>query len=154
MSPGFGRLQSAEDLLAKLRHDFARLEHDPTDQYAAFDFFVGAEHMIDWILPGRANRQSRETLRESNILLEVTSHIASGSKHFVAESSHHHSVSHVDAPPAAFDWNVFDGDAFQTGELVVTLEGAAAAKLGDRIRVRPLALMVLQFWESRFSERQ
>jgi hypothetical protein len=91
MTPGFGTLQSAGDLPAKLRHDYSRIERDPTDQYAAFDFFVSAEHMVDWILPGRANKDAREAIRESDVLLQLVSHIASGSKHFGAEARHHQS---------------------------------------------------------------
>jgi hypothetical protein len=60
-------------------------------------------------------------------------------------------VSHVDAPPPVFDHRVFNVDAFQTGELIVTLEGAAAAQIGPSIRVTPLALKVLRFWESRLT---
>jgi hypothetical protein len=149
MAPGFGTLHSARDLLEKLRHDYARIEHDPTDQYAAFDFFVTAEHVLDWHLPGAANRAAREQMRKSNVLLEITSHIASGSKHFVAEARHHRSVSHVDAPPPAFHPHAFQGDAFQTGELIVTLDGKAAVELGAAVRVQPLARKVVDFWAAR-----
>jgi hypothetical protein len=151
MTPGFGDLQSPRNLLDKLRHDYARIERDPTDQYAAQDFFHTAESLVDWQLPGRANKAAREAVRRADVLLEVTSHIASGSKHFIAEARHHQSVTHVDAPPPAFDSNAFDGEAFQTGELIVTLEGAAAAQLGDSIRVQPLALKILRLWESRLT---
>ncbi|MGH8064009.1 MAG: hypothetical protein ACRERE_01985 [Candidatus Entotheonellia bacterium] len=37
---GFFALQKPVDLLAKLRHDYQRLQRSPTDTYAAFDFFV------------------------------------------------------------------------------------------------------------------
>ena len=39
---GFFALGTPADLLKKLRHDFS---------YAAFDFFVTAEHLLDWKYP-------------------------------------------------------------------------------------------------------
>jgi len=151
MTPGFGKLQTPRDLLDKLRHDYRRMERDPLDQYAAFDFFATAESAVDWLLPGKANRVQREQFRQANILIEITSHIASGAKHFKAEASHHRSVQHVDAAPSAFDPNAFDGDAFQTGELEVTLEGPAASALGPSTRALVLAQKVLAFWESQLA---
>ena len=52
---GFIPLQTPKDLLAKLEHDLGRMEADPTDAYAAFDFFVTAEHVLDWLHPDSAN---------------------------------------------------------------------------------------------------
>jgi hypothetical protein len=139
MTPGFGNLQTPADLLAKLRHDRSRIEVGPSDQYAAFDFFVSAEHMADWVLPGRANEAARRRLRDSSILLEVTSHIANGSKHLIADKPHHRSVSHVDAPPEWIQSGWVQPGWVQAGELIVTLEGLAADKLGSSIRVSSLA---------------
>ena len=68
----------------------------------AVDFFVTAEHMADWVLPGQANRQARETLRASSVLLQVPSHVANGAKHFIAEARPHQSVHYADVAPAAF----------------------------------------------------
>jgi hypothetical protein len=50
---GVFELRTPEDLLGKLRVDLKRLEADPLDQYAAFDFFVSASHMPDWLSPGQ-----------------------------------------------------------------------------------------------------
>lgn len=147
-TPGFGNLQTPADLLAKLRHDRSRMEANPSDQYAAFDFFVSAEHMADWVLPGRDNRKARRDLRDSNVLLGVTSHIANGSKHFIADMPHHRSVNHVDAPPDLIQPGWVQPDWVQTGELIITLEGSAATRLGASLRVRNLADQILEFWES------
>jgi hypothetical protein len=148
---GFGRLQAPVDLLRKLRHDYSRIGSDPSVEYAAFDFFVTAEHMIDWLLPGNANKKEREQLRASDPLLEITWDIASGVKHFVVEAPGHESVSHADVALAAFDPVAFDREAFQTAdELFVTLEGRAAARFGSRLGVLPLAALVLAYWEHRF----
>jgi hypothetical protein len=146
---GLASLERPEHLLAKLRHDYERVRRAPSDTYAAFDFFVTAEHMIDWILPGQANKAAREELRASDILLQVVSHIAGGAKHFIAEAKHHQSVQHADSAPSAFQADAFQSDAFQTGGLFLTLEGAAATALGVHIGVPELAARVLRFWEKR-----
>jgi len=38
-------LQTPKNLLDKLQFDFARIKANPLDVYAAFDFFVTAEHV-------------------------------------------------------------------------------------------------------------
>jgi len=144
---GFGQLDKPGHLLGKLRHDFDRVTSDPTDTYAAFDFFVTAEHMVDWVLPGFAQKHAQAALRASNAVLQVVSHIANGSKHFIAEARHHQHVQHVDAPPPAFQPDAFQGADFQTGALYVTLEGEAAQALGPQLLVTDLAARVLRYWE-------
>lgn len=151
---GLASLRRPEDLLAKLRHDYQRVKSAPDDSYSAFDFFVTAEHMLDWVLPGHANREAREGLRQGSVLLQVVSHVASGAKHFVAEARHHQSVQHADAVPATFDRNAFQDDAFQTGGLFLTLEGLAAEELGADIKVPVLAERVLRFWEDYLVRRR
>ena len=46
---GFFDLRSPVDLLDKMRRDFKRLRAAPKDTYAAFDFFVTASHMHEWL---------------------------------------------------------------------------------------------------------
>ena len=141
---GFGQLDNPRHLLAKLTHDYARMMAGPGDQYAAFDFFVTAEHMVDWVAPGYARQQERSAMRNANPLLQVVSHIASGSKHFVAEHARHHHVQHVDAAPSLVE----PGDAMLVpASLYVTLEGEAARIFGPEIAVMQLAEQVLSFWE-------
>jgi len=82
---GFATLQSAGDLLQKIRHDHERLRSAPEDVYAAFDFFVSAYHMLDWLHPNEA--AARKAEEEGNVLLQVCSHIANGAKHFQATAN-------------------------------------------------------------------
>jgi hypothetical protein len=141
---GFGQLENPRHLLAKLTHDYARMMAGPGDQYAAFDFFVTAEHMVDWVAPGYARQQERSTIRNANPLLQVVSNIASGSKHFIAEDARHHHVQHVDVAPSPVE----PGDAMLVpASLYVTLEGDAAVRFGSEIAVMQLAEAVLSFWE-------
>jgi hypothetical protein len=69
------------------------------DTYAAFDFFVTADHMLDWILPdyaGQSQAQARKLRREGNRLLQVASHLGNGAKHFRVTARHHTAVNHAD----------------------------------------------------------
>jgi len=158
---GFFDLASPADVLAKLRHDFSRVLDNPLDTYAAFDFFVTAEHLLDWVFPGAANRVERTRMRESSALLRVTSHLASGAKHFRVEASHHRSVGHERTHDGGFAAGDFDPRDFDTSSLVVGLQSEDASELGIEgalqddpsgygmeIRVCELAQRVLDHWES------
>jgi len=144
---GIGQLDTPQHLLAKLKHDLERVQADPSDTYAAFDFFVTAEHMLDWVLPGYQNKHARSALRDSSPLLQAVSHIANGSKHLVAEAKHHQYVRYVDAPAGAFDSKAFDPHAFETDALFVTFDGAVAMVLGSEMLVFDLAEKTYLFWD-------
>jgi hypothetical protein len=148
---GFFELRTPADLLQKLRHDHARIRADLMDAYAAFDFFVTAEHMLDWVLPDaadKANKQRREQKRQAKAILRVTAHLASGAKHFKAMGPQHKSVDSARARDGAFDSNAFDPAVFDTDRLVVDLMGVDASELGGEISVVDLAERVLIYWES------
>lgn len=88
---GIFELSTVDDLFAKARHDLGRLRHDPTDSYAAFDFFVTARHIPDWLYPndkGRIDHLFRE-----NLELRVCRHIADQGKHFEATAPMHAQVA-------------------------------------------------------------
>jgi hypothetical protein len=89
---------------------------DPMDSYAAFDFFVTAEHILDWLHPdvpgSTAAKAQREALRRQNRILAITSHIASGAKHFVAQAKHHTAVNDLEQKKGAFDPRAFGPRAF------------------------------------------
>jgi hypothetical protein len=90
---GIGSLQSERDLLAKLQHDLDRMRKDPTDVFAAFDFFVTAYHMLDWVVPlppkkdpvypVEKARQDAIVAREPR--LQIAGHLANSAKHFSAD---------------------------------------------------------------------
>ena len=61
--PGFEaffELKTRADLVEKLRHDLSRIRQNQTDSYAAFDFFVTAEAMMDWRYPGLGGKPEQE----------------------------------------------------------------------------------------------
>jgi hypothetical protein len=109
MVTGFFRLQTPADLLAKLRHDLGRVEAAPTDEYCAFDFFVTAEHMLDWIYPGPSGEKTRKFLRQ-HPLLATCSNITNGAKHFQL-LPHHIAVKDAVHVEGAFDRNAYSGES-------------------------------------------
>jgi len=70
---GFGpELRSPVDLLGKLQHDLNRLLAAPTSTYAAFDFFVTANCMVDWVWPSATNKGE---IRAEHPLTRICEHL-------------------------------------------------------------------------------
>lgn len=143
---GLFQLRNASDLLAKLKHDYRRLEEAPDDAYIAFDFFVTAEHMLDWLYPGRANRTQRNSERNSNLILQVVSHLANGAKHMILEDPRHGSIQHADIAFTPYGEGAYGAGTFGGISLVVTLEGDAAAAFGHQTTPLKLANRALKYW--------
>lgn len=142
---GMAELQTPNDLLRKMKFDLGRLKKVKNDQYAAFDFFTTAEHMLDWLHPGYSGKAKRQDLRQSDVLLRITSHIANGAKHFEAKAKHHKSVSGIEKQRYVEEGYVEDG-FFET-PIVVTLSADEVAELGcSVINVVELAERVLEWW--------
>jgi hypothetical protein len=151
---GLFELQTPGDLLRKLRSDFEELKKEPRDSYLAFNFFVTAEQMKDWLFPGYSHKGTREVLQDSSQVLQVCSHIANGAKHFVVEAAHHKSVT--DTHRRGGYWGArywgptyWGAGYWSKGGLFVELHGEAAKELGTQISVVALAGKVLDFWEKR-----
>lgn len=147
---GLFDLRTPAQLREKLRHDLDELEGHPTDAYRAFNFFVTAEHLLDWQLPGRAKKSARQATREQEVLLQITSHLANGAKHFVAEASHHKSVSKTGRHYGLFGrffGQPFDRITLARG-LIVNLDGAAATALGASISAVDLARLIMAYWDA------
>ena len=143
---GFFLLRTANDLLQKLERDFKKLKQHPLDVDLAFNFFVTAEHILDWKYPGRANKSNREKLRNAEVRLQVTSHLASGAKHFDVEAKHHTSVK--DTGRVGYWPEGYWPRGYWPESLIVYLDGNAASLLSSQISVLDLASDVLQFWQS------
>jgi len=133
----------------KLKHDLARIRKSPQDQYAAFDFFVTAEHIVDWIHP--SDKTAQKTLRSSSSLLRITSHLANGVKHFEAKAKHHQSVADVEksryAEPGYF------AEGYVVEPLVVHLTPEEEMAFGHgTIEVEALAQQVYDYWKANASK--
>ena len=150
MHKGFADLKSPADILDKMKHDLVRMENDPMDTYAAFDFFVTAEHIVDWIhpdTPEKQERKKRKRIRKGNPLLSLVSHIANGNKHFIAWDPNHQSVETIEKNEDGFDYNAFgtnafDISAFKIAGLVVE------TKKGKLEHVNDIAKRVMEYWEN------
>lgn len=154
---GIFSLRSAEELLRKLEADFVRLKYNPRDESAAVDFFVTAESLLDWLHPGRSNKTAREAERNGSVLLQVTSHLATGVKHFTPEAKHHKSVNETRKTGGLFGArtfaaNTFKANTFPKGNLIIELEGDAAQQLGSTIPAITLAALVVDHWRQRVTQ--
>lgn len=143
---GIFELSAPRDLLAKLTHDYARLQRTPDDAYVAFDFFVTAEHMLDWLYPGAEGKPQRTAERNANILLQVVSHLATGAKHMIPEAPHHNTVYHADVAFTPYGSGAYGSGTYGGRTLLVELDGTAAAALGHSVTPLALAERVLMHW--------
>ncbi len=151
---GFFELQTPGDLLRKLRADLEDLKKQPRNSYLAFNFFVTAEHMKDWLFPGYEKTQKRKAIHDSSQVLQICSHVANGAKHFVAQSSQHKAVSDTKRRGGYWASNYWASSYWgagywSKGGLFVELQGEAAKELGPQIAVVALAEKVLDYWEKR-----
>jgi len=136
-------LRTARDLREKLEFDYKRmLQSDPASvasQYAAFDFFVCAEHIPDWLAATSGGSKSSHRCYPEG---SVVSHIANGAKHFHVKDPRHTAVKGTSTEQGFFEEKFFDPSLFDcVPRLVVELEGGATAD------VLELAAKVLSHWQ-------
>jgi hypothetical protein len=143
---GSFELRTASDLFRKLEYDLKRVQNNPLDSYAAFDFFVTAEHMIDWFYKDSDGKKKSE--RNSNSLLQICSHIANGSKHFKATHPRHKAVAATTVHKGDFSQDFSPRD-FDVSRLEVELQGDAAAALGNTISALVLAAQITDHWKAK-----
>lgn len=141
---GFFSLRTPRDLLEKLEKDFERLcSADPISreaQFAAFDFFVCAEHLPDWLKNATGGSLVQHRSYEDGALV---SHVANGAKHFRVRMDRHTQAKDTKVSSGAFQRGAFQDDAFQTvGQLVIELEN------GSAVSVLAVAQRVLSHWKT------
>ena len=133
-------LRTPMDLLQKLEADYHRLKALNPDSieanYSAFDFFVTAEHLPDWIKHTSGGSISSHRKYPDGALV---SHIASGAKHFHVQDSRHTTVSDTDVF-GCFDPAAFCASAFDVRRLVILLEN------GNREDVLDVAERIVLHW--------
>ena len=133
----FFELKTADDLFHKLEDDLSSLEESAQDTKIAFNFFVTAEHLPDWL-------HKRGLVRKHSIL-RIVSHIANGAKHFSLNDKRHNSVVSTEKF-RVFEEGVFESDCFYE-PLLIHLESDEAAELEcTEIDVLELGKKVLEFW--------
>ena len=139
---GLFSLRTPKDLLLKLGADFERLRAavpgSVEAQYAAFDFFVTAEHLPDWLARSTGGTLSSHRAYPQGALV---SHIANGGKHFRVDTTRHTTAKDTRSTPGAFQANAFQPTAFQTSRLVIDLED------GTTVGILDLATDTLAHWK-------
>jgi hypothetical protein len=146
-----GPLTTPADLRDKLHREFERLKAEPLSFDHAFNFFVTAEHMLDWVYPGNQNRQGRTDAKNNSVLLQICSHLASGAKHFEVQDRRHNSISSTEPGMGCSIEDYFEPGYFAPGyfgSLQVRLQGNAANELGQGIEVIELAEKVIEYWDN------
>lgn len=143
---GLFDLKMPSNLLRKLEHDLHRMEADTVDAYAAFDFFVTAGHMLDWVHPGSNNKLLRERIRKESPLHRLCWHLANGAKHFIAEAKQHKSVSGTEHHLGAFTSGFSPG--FDISRLWIHLEPDERDLFGNHADALDVARMVLNHWRN------
>ena len=142
---GIFSLRTPLDLLGKLEADFRRIQaSDPNSlaaQYAAFDFFVTAEHLPDWVKHASGGSLTSHRQYQDGA---VVSHIASGAKHFHVEDERHKKASDTAIAGSfhsgSFSASSFDASSFDLSRLVIHLEN------GESVEVLKVAEQVLLHW--------
>jgi hypothetical protein len=84
----FFELTTPLDLFRKMEGDLAELESSSQDTKVAFNFFVTAEHLPDWL--------KRRDLVCNHAILRIVSHLANGGKHFFLDKNRHHSITNTE----------------------------------------------------------
>lgn len=138
---GLFNLNTPESLVKKLLFEFQNFSERPDDSYQAFNFFVTAEHIPDWI--------HEKELRKAEPILRICSHLANGAKHF--EVDRHHSVNYTEKELYAAGG--YFAEDYVEEPLVVYLSEREAEELGKvNIRAIQLAEMIVDYWSRRFPD--
>jgi hypothetical protein len=150
----FGELRSPQDLVLKLEHDLARIASASDDQYAAFDFFVTADSLVDWRWPEQPSNakvdaehlRERTKTRKKQPLARIAAHIANGAKHFVV--TRHNSITGVEKE-RVYEKGVYEAGVFHEPLLIhLTPKEAEELECAASVEAEWLAGQVLAFWQS------
>lgn len=120
------------------------MRESPGDPFPAFDFFVAAEHIVDWRWPD--DPVKRKAIRSKDPARTV-SHLASGAKHFEATDPRHESVRQVESDP---DFGTAVLGRARLGEMRLGSTGRPALMItvadGRRVEATAFAEIVLAYW--------
>jgi hypothetical protein len=152
---GFFGLDSAQAQLRRMKAELERLREKPGDRDAAVDFFTAAEHMLDYCYPGgrgSEGQERRKSLRKSEALLAVCSHLANASKHHDKLLEHHDSVESTVRSDDVWGQGVWAVDVWGPNlwsgdRWTIRLRGKAADELGSEITALDLAERLIDYWQ-------
>jgi hypothetical protein len=146
---GIFELRTAADLFKKLEADYEALSAAPTDSRVAYNFFVTAWHLLEWLYP--VDKSKREQIRDEHPVLQVCEHLAVGAKHFSPGNQRLKSVVNTGRAghwPQGYWPAGYWPRGYWRDSLVVELAGGARDLFGPQIDVLPLAQEVMKFWRA------
>jgi hypothetical protein len=149
----FGLMDPAA-LLAKLYHDFKRLQADegqPTMLYTAFDFFVTAHSLIDWLKNSTTGLTKTEVDKlRAPMIVKICADVANGTKHFRRDKKPYTSTKTYSTSPAFS--GAFSNAAQVSWSAWVELSQAEAhaASIPEICPIQQLAKAVLAHWTAYF----
>jgi hypothetical protein len=156
--PGFFDLMTPQDLLQKLEREYVRWTADPLNVDLAWNFFVTAEHLPDWLArtgPGMPGGLTITAVKRDSPLLRICSHIANGGKHFRPRAEHT-SVDRTVCEMTGYVEEDYIDDDYYAEELalriylapheVFALQQAGVPVIAVDIDALWLAAQVLEFW--------
>jgi hypothetical protein len=145
---GFFDVRDPQALFQKMRYDYGRMLASPLDAYPAWDFFVTANHLIDWIWPSAGTAQHREE-RKWEAIPRICEHLANGAKHFIVNREHS-AVLQIERTGGAFESLAADAADVRSDMLLITLDTMEAADIGvAQISASAMARQVLLYWGRR-----
>jgi hypothetical protein len=146
---GLFDLVTADDLCAKLDHDYRRVKADSADVFAAFDFIMTAWHLLEWKYSGDNAKAQRASLCQQYPVLELCEHLCVSGKHYEPTNPKLQSVQgtfrHSPWKRGVWAQGVWGKGTWQDG-LVIELSSTAKQMFGDRLTMEQFADLVLQFW--------
>jgi len=146
---GLFDLITADDLCAKLDHDYRRVKAAPSDVFAAFDFIITAWHLLEWRHGGSEGKAKRDALFVQYPVLGLCEHLCVSGKHYEPTNPKHQSVQGTFRASAwargVWAPGCWAKGAWQDG-LVIELAGSAKEVLGDRLSMEQFADLVVKFW--------
>jgi hypothetical protein len=155
MNTGIFGLNQPEELLDKLEHDFERLQDDMGQQvmlYTAFDFFVTAYSLVDWVKKHKSLTQAQVDALYQEMLIKICADLANGSKHFQLTKPPKTTLTTHSSSPV-FEPGVFEPGVFQDdwqAWVKLSASEAAAAGVPTTCPVMTLATEVLAHWRRYF----
>lgn len=141
MEDGFFELETAQDLFEKLSWEFENLKKHPQDMKVAFNFFVTAEHIPDWL--------NKKGLK-SQPIPKICSHLANGAKHF--KTKKHTAVTKAWKDRVAEKGCVEDGVFLEPLMVNIDSHLAEALHIKNPIEVLQLAEEVMAYWDKKFQQ--
>jgi hypothetical protein len=163
---GFFNLMTPNHLLQKLAREYEAWKEAPLDVDVAWNFFVTAEHLPDWLAqadPKALGGYRITTFKRAHALTRICAHLANGAKHFRPREKPaeqlNTSVDHAVREVTGYVEDGYIEDGYYAEELalrvhltpdeLVALQRDGVPITAADIDALWLAARVLAFWQAR-----